>query len=446
MYKIRYLTKFFWAFLQKFKTVFIVSIILGLFAFFLFPRVQGILLNFIQGETIGVVGRFTTDTLPQDIQSEISVGLTTVDYAGNAGSGIAESWQPDSEGRIWVFRLGDYKWQDGTKIQAYDINYQFSDVTSEVLDNKTIKFVLKEPFSPFPAIVSRPIFKKGLLGAGTWKVVKISFATGDHVSSLKLVNINNDQVRTYKFYPTEEVARTGFKLGEVDQLKDIVDPKDIVQWKNVTVAEQKHRGRYVGIFINNQDPLLSGKNVRQALSYAVDKDKFEQELAISPLSPDSWAYNPQVKPYSYSPERAKELIKNLPEEQRKDLTVRLVTTPTLLPLADKIKEDWDAVGFDTQVQVSNSLPRDFQTLLAIQVIPSDPDQYSFWHSTQTETNITNYRNSRESQRIDKLLEDGRKTLKSDERRAIYLDFQRFLVEDSPVIFLFHPTTYTITRQ
>jgi peptide/nickel transport system substrate-binding protein len=63
------------------------------------------------------------------------------------------------------------------------------------------------------------------------------------------------------------------------------------------------------------------------------------------------------------------------------------------------------------------------------------------HSTQNTTNITHLNNPR----IDKLLEDGRKTLDLNLRKSIYSDFQRFLVEEVPAIFLFYPETYTLTR-
>ncbi|MGB9637438.1 MAG: peptide-binding protein, partial [Microgenomates group bacterium] len=68
------------------------------------------------------------------------------------------------------------------------------------------------------------------------------------------------------------------------------------------------------------------------------------------------------------------------------------------------------------------------------------DQYSFWHSTQS-NNLSGFKNFR----IDKLLEDGRKTLAEEERKNIYFDFQRFLVEESPVVFLIHPTVYCVSR-
>ncbi|MCS7092795.1 MAG: peptide-binding protein, partial [Patescibacteria group bacterium] len=78
---------------------------------------------------------------------------------------------------------------------------------------------------------------------------------------------------------------------------------------------------------------------------------------------------------------------------------------------------------------------------AIYDIPLDPDQYSLWHSMQTESNISKYANPR----IDKLLEDGRVTIDIQERKKIYLDFQRFLLEDAPCVFLYHPEYYSIVR-
>ena len=63
-----------------------------------------------------------------------------------------------------------------------------------------------------------------------------------------------------------------------------------------------------------------------------------------------------------------------------------------------------------------------------------------WHSDGPD-NITHYKNLR----IDKLLEDGRKTVDVAKRKAIYNDFQKYLLEDAPAVFLYYPDEYTITR-
>jgi peptide/nickel transport system substrate-binding protein len=57
------------------------------------------------------------------------------------------------------------------------------------------------------------------------------------------------------------------------------------------------------------------------------------------------------------------------------------------------------------------------------------------------SSITRYKNLR----IDKLLEDGRKTVNINERKKIYADFQRFLLDDMPASFLYFPYEYTVTR-
>ncbi len=74
-------------------------------------------------------------------------------------------------------------------------------------------------------------------------------------------------------------------------------------------------------------------------------------------------------------------------------------------------------------------------------LPRDPDQYTLWHSGQ-KNNITKYKNLR----IDKLLEDGRKTVDLDERKTIYADFQKYLIDDVPAVFLYFPTEYQIKRK
>jgi peptide/nickel transport system substrate-binding protein len=202
------------------------------------------------------------------------------------------------------------------------------------------------------------------------------------------------------------------------------------------------QGKYVAIFFNTQkNSATADKTLRQALAYAINKKGFEEIRAISPISPNSWAYNPQVKPYKYDPKRAKELIGTLPKEL-KNTVLKISTTPILMSLADKIADDWRLAGINTSVQAVSGVPETFDAFLAVFDIPKDPDQYALWHSNQDATNLSNYSNPR----IDKLLEDGRTQIDTEVRKKIYLDFQRFLMEDIPAVFLYHPILYTISRK
>lgn len=442
MLSFRYIWRLISAFISKFKFIFIGGIILGATVFVILTKIFPVLTSG-KVERIGITGRFRPDNLPSEIVSLIGDGLTEIDGTGNVKPDLAQSWQVDEQGKVWIFELKDNLfWQDGKEVLAKDIKYPFSDVTVETPNDKTIVFRLQNPFSPFPAVVSRPVFKKGLLGTGSWRVKRGGLRlSGQFVESLTLVD-ENKNLKVFKFYPTEERAKLAFKLGSVNEIENVFTKTPFDSWRNIEIKENIQGNQYVAIFLNTKDPLLSEKSLRQALAYGVNKELFGAPRALGPINPSSWAFNPQVKPYTFDLAHAKELLKDLPKEQRDTLGIKLASTPVLLETAEKIAANWDEMGVKTEVQVTSSVPEDFQALLIIFDIPQDPDQYPLWHSTQTASNITKIANPR----IDKLLEDGRTQLDQGERKSIYLDFQRFLVEESPAIFLYHPITYTISRK
>ena len=325
------------------------------------------------------------------------------------------------------------------------MDFGLSDLEVVIPDDRTLEFHLKESFAPFPIILSRPVFKKGNIGIGLYQIKKIK-RKGDFITQIFLEGPDKNLV--YKTYPNSQTALIAFKLGEIDLLEDVFEMTLDPEWSDVVKVETNIRkDHYAGAFFNFNHPLLGDKNIRQALIYAVRKD-FDQERAIGPLSPDSWAFNPDVKRYDYDPEKAKELFENDQEAtesgetiEKEEMEIKISTTQTLLPLAEKIKQSWEEVlGIKVEIETVNVLPQDFQVLLILQQIPPDPDQYSLWHSTQ-EQNFTHY----QSPKVDKVLEDARKTMDQAKRKEKYLDFQKFLAEDVPAIFLYYPEAYTISR-
>jgi peptide/nickel transport system substrate-binding protein len=396
-------------------------------------------MSFTGNNRIGLVGRYTPDTLPTEITSLLTSELVTLAEDGSPVPSLASAWETPDKGKTWTFLLSDTTWQDGSVLSADSINLSFDNVDVTTPDEKTITFSLKEQFVPFPAALARPVFKKGLLGTRNWQVKNISL-TGTYVKELDLLNQDTNEKKVYKIYPTVEQAKLAFKLGKIDEIHDVLDPTPFDTWNNVSTDTTIQSSQVVTIFFNTKDKYLSDKSLRQALSYAIDKNTFG-DRAISPIAPTSWAYNPQVKPYDYDAVRAKEIITDLPKESREGLVIKIISSPTLLSVAERIAADWKAIGIESAVQVSSVIPDDFQAYVAIYDIPRDPDQYTLWHSKQSQSNLSQYSN----QRIDKLLEDGRVTLDIEERRRIYLDFQRFLLEDAPAVFLYHPTYFSIHR-
>lgn len=424
----RYFFRLIQAFINKFKALIVIGVFFGLLFFiivvFFVPSISAEKLR------VGVQGRYTTSNLPTDIALKITKGLTKVNPDGSIEPSVAKSWETPDGGKTWKFYLDkSLKWQDKKSLIAQDLNFEFSDATTEVIDDHIIQFNLDDNFSAFPVILSKPVFKKGLLGLNEWKVKKISLI-GGYLQKLVLEHLSGDQI-IYKFYPSVERLSLAFKLGEIDIIDSTPNAEPFKNWKTVTVNENINYNNFVGIFINTENQKFEEKSIRQALNYAINKDKFDNK-AISPISPLSWGYNPQVKPYTYDQEKAKEI---------KDLEIKLSVLPNLLKVAEYVADEWRKTGAKVEIEQVSIIPESYELFLASVDIPKDPDQYSLWHSTQLGTNISKFKNPR----IDKLLEDGRTELDQETRKKIYLDFQRFLVEEVPAIFLYHPTFYTITR-
>lgn len=436
----KYLFKLILEFFLRFRAILAIGVVMGVL-FFLSARFIFPIFLSPPAEKIGITGKYRTSDLPSFVLQDIGQGLTSLDESGATVPALAESWSSPDKGKTWTFHLSkDKKWQDGSKVTSDTVKYNFEDVDIKANDPYTLTFTLKNAFSPFPVVVSRPVFKKGLLGTGSYKVTNLSLV-GGYVEKLTIEDKDRKR-KIYKFYPTEERTKLAFKLGEVDKLVDLIDPEPFETWKNTKLESTENLERFVAVFFNTQEGILADKSLRQALFYAIDKAHLDGERAYTPVSPNSWAYNPQVKAYDYDPQRAREIIKDLPKETKQDLSVVLSTPASLLKTAEKIQKNWQDVGVKTTIQVVPAKPDNYQAFLIIHDIPSDPDQYSMWHSTQEATNISKYK----SPRIDKLLEDGRTELNQETRKKIYLDFQRFLLEDAPAAFLYHPISYEITRK
>ncbi len=427
-------------FKRRYKLV-LFGFIIGIIFFILSPGFFQKLPFVSQPNKLGIVGKFTINDVPLKVQLLMSQGLTKTDESGRAIPSLAESWSIEENGKKYLFFLRqDLKWADGKKFAAQDINYNFEDVSSEIANNTQINFILKDSFAPFPIAVSKPIFRKGFLGVGEFQVKKFEF-NGKFVKTIFLKStIKGKKDVIIKFYPNEESAKLAIKLGEITLLENILDPKGFEEFSNLDIKPLIKKDRFVGVFFNCEKPFLEDKLFRQALAYAIDKDK--EERALGPISPNSWAYFEEVKPYEFDLSRAKTLLADsLGEQKAEEVELTIMTVPQLLDQAEKIKKNWEALGIKVDIIPFKTGETDFQVLLAIQEIPIDPDQYNLWHST-SQSNI----NRLKSPRIDKLLEDGRVTLDENERKMIYFDFQKYLVEEAPVVFLYYPEVFEVARK
>ena len=115
-------------------------------------------LSFSSTERIGLVGEFSPSTLPQLIQNQVSVGLTSLSPDGTPVPALAASWEATNSGKTFIFTLrDDWKWHSGKPVTAHDINYNIRGDVNPTGERTLIAY-LQYPYSPFPTLVSKPIF------------------------------------------------------------------------------------------------------------------------------------------------------------------------------------------------------------------------------------------------------------------------------------------------
>lgn len=443
----RIIRRFWWwlqSFFQKQQKLILSAGLIGILLVVLLKNVLPLLPQLKPKQRVGIVGQYTLNTLPRHLAATLGRGLFKLTASGEVEADLAQSFKIlDKDTRYLVYLSGDSFWNDAIPIAAPDLIFDLPDVSVAYPDGQTIEFKLTQPYSPFLTLLTRPVFKNKTVGAGDYSI-KASEWQGQFLKRLRLVGPN--QELDYRFYPSHQAAWLGFKLGEVDRLENLlINPLDERWQKKVSVTTSLNRQTYLGILLNLENSQLSNKSLRQALAYAIlNKALDPASRALSPISPDSWAYNPGVKPYDYNLKQARELFDKFLEESgvSGQLVLELGTSTSFLALAESIAQSWqETLDIKVNVKTVNSIEPDWQAILVAQEIPLDPDQHSLWHSTQ-KTNLTHYSDLK----VDKLLEDGRQISDPNQRKEIYQDFQRFLVEDSPAIFLSHPTIYTISRK
>jgi peptide/nickel transport system substrate-binding protein len=384
--------------------------------------------------------------MPPEILDKASRGLTKVLPNDQVVPDIAKKWDIKDGGKTFIFYLNDdLSFSNGKPITSDSISYNFADVTVKKLAKTVIEFKLKDKYSPFLVTVAdRKVFSKDLVGASSYKVSSVKSKDG-FIRSVELVSQDDKKKFRYFFYPTQASLKDAFVLGDVSRILNINDLSyndkvSLDKFKNTVVSKQIDNDKITTVFLNNSDPTLSDKKVRKALAYSIPDKFIEGERVYTPYRKSSWAYNPS-EVFKQDLDTAKSELKDSSASDSSKLKITLKTLSPYKPVASKLAESWKKLGIETKIEVVDSVPTDYQAFLGDLPLLKDPDQYTLWHSGQL-NNITKYK----SLRIDKLLEDGRQTYNQSERKKIYDDFQKYLVDDEPAIFLFFPYTYTLSRK
>lgn len=440
------------AYIKRWGKLFLLFFTIGLIIFYLLLNLYPRIIRIIPLERktiIGLSGTYTTDSIPEIIVEKVSRGLTRLDEKGYIRPDLANTWDITNNGKTYIFHLKrNIRFTDGTIFNSSHINYSFADVSISRPDENTIIFNLKNRYAPFLVTVTRPIFYKGYIGIGDFYINSLEL-NGNFLKSVHLVSSSNRLItQDYIFYPSNDALKLAFALGEVTQAAGLDDTnlaaEDLTNFPRIKINKYLNNKQLVTIFYNTLDPVLSDKKLRSSLSYAIP-DTFEKGKRVyNPYFPASYYYDTLNITERKQDLNHARILKDSAMKSASMSAVPAINIKTLSKYSDTaliIKKNWEKIGLKIKIEEVDTIPRSFQVLLGDFNVPQDPDQYTLWHSAET-NNITHFKNLR----IDKLLEDGRETIDNNSRLKIYLDFQKYLLDESPASFLYFPYQYTLSKK
>ena len=281
----------------------------------------------------------------------------------------------------------------------------------------------------------------------------------------------------FRGYSTLEAAVAAVAAGDADAVGGLPTPAESETLARAPVALHDVRTfSFAAVFLDltPSRPYLSNPAVRRALGQAIDRKRLVRQVLQghadpqnTSLPPSTWAFSPEAAArYPYDPAAAEKALEEagwtvpaqgLTRTQHgRDFIVDLVAADgyPYREVALELRRQLAMVGVSVHLNVvpAGMLvtrylgARSFQMALVNLDNGPDPDQFAFWHSSESAYPL-NFSRSPGQGLIDKDLEDGRAAGDLKARTAAYADLQALLAEAAPAIFLYEPHyEYAVNRR
>jgi peptide/nickel transport system substrate-binding protein len=436
---------------------------------------------------------------------------------------LAESWSSSEDGLTWTFKIRQAQWSDGQPITAEDAAWTFNKIMTDdaaktangpavenfesvTANGQDLIIKLKEPQA---SILENPI---PIMPKHVWeKVDNIGDFSGDQypaVVSGPYIAVEHKKDQYVKlqanpnywrgapkidelqviFYENPAASIIGLKNGEIDLIGRLNPPEfeslkgdpNIVQWN-----KQGRRAAYLQLNhgatttddkpIGDGHPALKDQKVRQALHYAIDKDKLVAEVQnglakpahgsiVPPMYTDFfWEATGDAK-VTYDPAKANQIlddagykkgpdgIRTMPDGDRK-LEFRF-SIHTDTPIEDKLAEY--LTGFFKEIGVALTVKKLdsskfteetgvtglFDIAISGWSVNPDPEEVLATHLCSRRPTPSGEGGGTESfycdETFEKLYQEQLKELDRTKRADIIKQMQERLYTDAPVIALYYP--------
>ncbi|MEJ6395533.1 ABC transporter substrate-binding protein [Gymnodinialimonas sp. 2305UL16-5] len=405
---------------------------------------------------------------------------------------LATGWEWSEDGLTLTMTLREgVTFHDGTAFNAEAVaanidrsqnlpesrrKSELSSITGvEVIDDYTIAFTLGAPDATLLAqfadrsgmMLSPTAFEEAGIDFGLNPVCSGPFSFVERIQQDRIVleaydgywnaeAINVDSV-TFLPIPDTTVRLANLRAGDLDMLERLA-ATDVasVQGDDDLTLEQAVSLGYQGITINvangvgADNPLGQDARIRQALSLAIDRNVINQVVFEGAFAPGNQPFPPTSPWYNDAypvPERDIEAARALLAEagfaDGIDITVQVANNPVQQQMMQVVQAMVSEAGINIELQ-----SKEFATLLADQSAGEyqasqvgwsgrvDPDgNIHQFMTTEGGINDSGYSNPE----IDRLLDEARTSTDPEVRAASYNAARDILIEELPIVYLYHVT-------
>ncbi|MCJ7622675.1 MAG: ABC transporter substrate-binding protein [Anaerolineaceae bacterium] len=323
--------------------------------------------------------------------------VETLVRADDTGAGIepclAESWDISDDGLEYTFYLRDVKFSNGDQLTATDVEYSINIAATdsgyaflfepidvmEVVDDATIKFTLKRPYTPFLAamslftgsIVPKAVHEADTAGFGDNPVGTGPFMVEAYTRGEEVVLVPNpyyweagedgeplpylDKI-IIKYIPDSTSRVLGFRNNDYDAMTGVpLNEADSIKTMDGVTLEVAPIYRLDYLYTNHSAPPLDNREFRLALNYATDREAILKNVYFgygelpNTYMPKMNFWSKDVPMIPYDPEKAKEL---LAESSYDGETIEIMVTSGSTmekQTATMLQQNWSEVGINSEI-------------------------------------------------------------------------------------------------
>ena len=412
----------------------------------------------------------------REVMFNVFEGLLKPDASGNLNPAVAESYTVSDDHLLYTFKLrSGVKFHNGQDVTPEDViwSYQrcaepdsadiiqvaaFAGVEMYAEGDDTVCFRLQEPSNEFTSYLTTAILPKDYteqdtqpVGTGPFKFV--SRTAQESVVLERFDDYWGEKPEltkvTYKIIENADSILLSLQSGAVDVFAHLTTTQ-IAQLGDGFHVEEGTMNLVQALYLNNAEKPFDDVRVRQALSYAVDRqqildlafDGYGTLLGSSMYPAFSKYFDDSLTDYyTYNTEKAKELLTEAGYPNGFDMTITVPSNyQPHMDTAQVIVEQLKAVGINATIQpvtweswVQDTYSnRQFQsTVVGVDASSMTASAMLSRFVSTASNNFINYSNAD----YDALYAQAQACYDDEEQTAMYKDLEKNLTENAANVYI-----------